>query len=109
MPSDLQPTGTFTKADLTEVVRERVGVSRLEAAALVDTLLEIIKSALEAGEPIRVPGFGTFSVHQKAPRLGRNPATEQPMILPGRRVLKFRPARQLRDQLTERYAGGGDG
>ena len=64
---------TVTKADLMDAVRNEVGVTRQEAAALVEGFIETIAERLAAGETVKISSFGTFMVRDKGPRMGRNP------------------------------------
>ena len=91
---------TVTRADLTEAVYQEVGLSRNESAQLVETVLEEVASTLASGESVKVSSFGTFSVRDKAQRVGRNPKTgEEVPILP-RKVLVFRASHVLKDQIN---------
>lgn len=90
---------TVTRADLTEAVYQEVGLSRNESAQLVESILEEIASTLSTGESVKVSSFGTFSVRDKAERIGRNPKTgEEVPILP-RKVLVFRASHVLKSRV----------
>ncbi len=92
-------TATVTRADLSQAVYEEVGLSRNESAELVEMVLEEMCGALERGEVVKISSFGTFSVRQKAQRIGRNPKTgEEVPILP-RRVLSFRASNTLKERV----------
>ena len=92
---------TVTRADLTEAVYQEVGLSRNESAQLVETVLEEVASTLAKGESVKVSSFGTFSVRDKAQRVGRNPKTgEEVPILP-RRVLVFRASHVLKNRINQ--------
>ena len=69
---------TVKKADLRDAVRDEVGVTYLEAAEFVDTAIEAIAGRLEIGEAVKISGFGTFTLRDKQPRMGRNPKTGEP-------------------------------
>ena len=91
---------TVTRAHLAETIFAQVGLSRNESADLLESILERISGALEAGQSVKISGFGTFSVRQKGRRIGRNPKTgEEVPILP-RRVLVFRPSHVLKAQVN---------
>ena len=66
---------TVTRAQLAETIYTQVGLSRNESADLLETVLERMATTLEAGESVKISGFGTFSVRQKGRRVGRNPKT----------------------------------
>ncbi len=92
----------MTKADIVEYVYAKVGgISKKESAELVDSLIELMKSTLSAGENIKITGFGNFVVKHKNQRKGINPRTKDPIILPQRRVLKFKSSQILRDELNK--------
>jgi integration host factor subunit alpha len=93
----------MTKTDLVEVVYERAGLSRKEAAEAVDSVLEIIKDSLCRGEKVKISGFGSFVVHHKRARKGRNPQTGEPLIIGSRGVLSFKAS----DILKQRLCGKG--
>ena len=98
---------TVTRADLTEAVYQEVGLSRNESAQLVESVLEEVSSTRARGEPVKVSSFGTFSVRQKAQRIGRNPKTgEEVPILP-RRVLVFRASHVLKNRINGALSGDG--
>jgi integration host factor subunit alpha len=91
---------TVTRAHLAEVIYAEVGLSRNESADLLEALLERIALALEAGESVKISGFGTFSVRQKGRRIGRNPKTGVEVPILPRRVLVFRPSQGLKAQVN---------
>jgi integration host factor subunit alpha len=87
---------TVTRAHLTETIYTQVGLSRNESADLLEVVLARMSAALEAGESVKISGFGTFSVRQKGRRIGRNPKTGIEVPILPRRVLVFRPSQVLR-------------
>ena len=100
---------TVTRAQLSEVVYQEVGLSRNESADLVETVLEEISCALERGESVKISSFGSFSVREKGERIGRNPKTgEEVPILP-RRVLVFRASHVLKDRINGIESSAEDG
>ena len=90
----------LTKGEIVERVYRQGGVTRRRAAALVDTLLGLIKSILTDGEGILISGFGRFNVHSKTSRMGRNPYTGDKMLLRARKVVTFKPSRVLKKRLN---------
>jgi integration host factor subunit alpha len=91
---------TLTRMDLADAVHARVGLSRNESAQLVETVLSEISDSLVRGETVKISSFGTFSVREKAARVGRNPKTgEEVPILP-RRVLTFRSSHLMKDRVA---------
>jgi integration host factor subunit alpha len=87
---------TVTRAQLAESIYSQVGLSRNESADLLETVLERMSASLEAGESVKISGFGTFSVRQKGRRIGRNPKTGVEVPILPRRVLVFRPSQVLK-------------
>ena len=91
---------TVTRAHLCEALYEEVGLSRFECAELVETVLREISNSLTEGEPVKISGFGSFSMRQKGERIGRNPKTgEEAAILP-RRVVVFRASHTLKSRVN---------
>lgn len=87
---------TLTKADIVAEVYAQGLLTKAEAADAVERSLDLIKEALAAGEEVLVSGFGKWSVRSKTERRGRNPQTGDPLTLPPRRVVTFRPSRVLK-------------
>ena len=90
---------TLTRMDLSESVFREVGLSRNESAQLVESVLLHMSDALASGESVKISSFGTFSVRQKAARMGRNPKTGEEVPIDPRRVLVFRPSHILKDRV----------
>ena len=91
---------TLTRMDLTEAVFREVGLSRNESAQLVETVLDVMSDALVRGEQVKISSFGTFSVREKAARVGRNPKTGQEVPISPRRVLTFRPSHLMKERVA---------
>lgn len=92
---------TLTRADLGEVVHREIGLSRAESAGMVERVLELMSSAMERGENVKISGFGTFILRDKGERIGRNPKTGIEVPIEARRVLTFRASQLLRDQIRD--------
>ena len=99
---------TVTKADLIDAVRDEVGVTHREAAALVDGFIEMMAERLSAGETVKISSYGTFMVRDKGPRMGRNPKTGEPAPVLPRRVAVFRPSGILKRRVEKAAAGTGN-
>lgn len=93
-------TGTLTRADLAESVNRHIGLSRAEAAALVESILDHMCEALERGENVKISSFGTFVLRDKNQRMGRNPKTGIEVPIEPRRVLTFRASQTMRDRVA---------
>ena len=90
----------LTKHDIMRQVQE-LGYSQKDSREIVEALLEIIKSNLENGEDVLVSNFGKFTLKDKAPRRGRNPATGEDLQLDARKVLAFKCSGRLREKINE--------
>ena len=91
---------TLTRADLSEAVFKAVGLSRNESAQMVEDILDEVCAALARGDTVKLSSFGTFSVRQKAQRMGRNPKTGDEVPIAPRRVLVFRPSHVLKGMIN---------
>lgn len=94
-------TGTLTRSDLAEAVHQQVGLSRADAADMVEQILAYMGDALEKGENVKISGFGSFILRDKGERIGRNPKTGIEVPIAPRRVLTFRASQLLRDQIVK--------
>jgi integration host factor subunit alpha len=72
-----------------------------KSAEIVETLIDLIKTKLVAGEDVLISGFGKFCVKKKQERHGRNPATGEDLMLEARRVVTFKCSGQLRDKINK--------
>jgi integration host factor subunit alpha len=79
---------TVTRADLSEIVYQKIGLSRTESAELVQSVLDEICDAAARGETVKLSGFGSFVVRSKGERVGRNPKTGVEVPILPRRVMK---------------------
>lgn len=91
----------MTKADIVEKVHTTTGLSKKDSTVMMESVFAIMKEALEAGESIKVSGFGNFEVKQKADRKGRNPQTGEAITIEARRVLTFKPSTILRQSIND--------
>lgn len=89
-------TGTLTRADLAEMLNRQVGLSRADSAAMIETILGHMTDAIIDGENVKISGFGTFVLRDKAERVGRNPKTGIEVPITPRRVLTFRASQGMR-------------
>ena len=90
----------LTKTIIAERIQNKLGLSRTETYELMEQFLEIIKTTIGNGEDIMISGFGKFCVNEKKARKGRNPATNQEMTLPARRVVTFKCSGKLRNLIN---------
>jgi len=90
----------MTKADIVEIVFEKVGFSKKDVAAVVEEIFECIKGTLEKGEKVKVSGFGNFTIREKRARRGRNPQTGSEIIIEQRRVMTFKASQLLKKTIN---------
>lgn len=91
---------TLTRMDLADAVHDEVGLSRNESADLVESVLTHMSDALAGGDSVKISSFGTFSIRDKAARIGRNPKTGEEVPITPRRVLSFRPSHLMKDRVA---------
>lgn len=92
----------MTKSELIERIVSCQGqLSSKDVELAIKTMLEQMAHALSTGERIEIRGFGSFSLHYRSPRTGRNPKTGESVILDGKYVPHFKPGKELRDRVNE--------
>ncbi len=97
----------LTKADLATALFDEVGLNKREAREFIDNYFEVIRGSLEAGNSVKLSGFGNFQLRDKQTRPGRNPKTGEEIPITARRVVTFKPGQKLRNRV-ESYVGSGD-
>ncbi len=98
----------MTKSELIEILAARqVHLKSDDVDLAVKTLLEQMSASLANGDRIEIRGFGSFSLHYRPPRIGRNPKTGEEIPISARRVVTFRPGQKLKVRV-EAYAGSGE-
>ena len=91
----------MTKSELTDRLAEmQKHLSHPDVELGVKSILEQMSASLSAGERIEIRGFGSFSLHYRAPRMGRNPKTGEAVALPGKHVPHFKPGKALRERVN---------
>ena len=93
-----------TKAVLAERLYTQLGLNKREAKEIVELFFEELKSALEAGDSVKISSFGNFGLRDKSERPGRNPKTGKEIPISARRIVAFRPGQKLKARV-EAYAG----
>ena len=91
---------TITRAELSEAVYQRVGLSRTESASLVELVLKELSDCLARGETVKLSSFGSFVVRSKGERVGRNPKTGVEVPIEPRRVMVFKPSNILKARIN---------
>ncbi len=89
----------LTKNDIVSSIHD-LGFTKKKSVEIIESFLEIIKSALEKNEDVLISGFGKFCVKQKKQRRGRNPATGDDLMLKERKVVTFKCSGKLRDKIN---------
>lgn len=95
--------GTLTRADLCDELHGRIGLSRAECSRMVEAIIAGMTTALIRGENVKISGFGSFMLRDKAERMGRNPKTGQEVPITPRRVLTFKPSEKLRERVAKAH------
>jgi integration host factor subunit alpha len=92
----------MTKADLADLVHEKLKCNKNEAIDFVEHTLEILKEAIATEGHVKISGFGNFIVRKKADRTGRNPQTGDAITITSRKVLTFKPSQVLKDRINQK-------
>jgi len=91
----------MTKSELIDIIAAKQNqLSAKDVELAVKTLIELMAETLATGERIEIRGFGSFSLHYRAPRIGRNPKTGESVGLAGKYVPHFKPGKELRDRVN---------
>jgi len=89
----------MTKAELVSAVAKGAGITKKQADAALKAAISAIAGSLKKGERVAIPGFGIFTVRKRAAGKGRNPRTGAVINIPARKVVTFRPAKDLRESI----------
>ena len=87
---------TLTKAELAELLFERLGLNKRESKDMVEAFFEFVHASLARGDDVKLSGFGNFQVRRKAPRPGRNPRTGESIPIRARNVVTFHASHKLK-------------
>ncbi len=96
---------TLTKAELADLLFQKVGLNKREAKDMVEAFFEEIRAWLERGEDVKLSGFGNFQLRNKPQRPGRNPKTGEDIPISARRVVTFHPSAKLKRIVEKTYHG----
>jgi integration host factor subunit beta len=92
----------MTKSELIEVIaKEQSHLAYRDVELAIKCMIEQMSQALASGDRIEIRGFGSFSLHFRPPRLGRNPKTGEAVALAGKHVPHFKPGKELRERVNE--------
>lgn len=89
----------MNKGDLINQVAETANLTKAQAGAALDAVLDSVGGALKGGDKVTLIGFGTFSVSNRSARTGRNPKTGKEIDIPAKTVVKFKPGKKLSDSV----------
>jgi integration host factor subunit beta len=99
-----------TKSELIDILaRKNLQLPPADVEAAVKTMIEQMSNALSSGERIEIRGFGSFSLHYRPPRVGRNPKTGDSVPLTSKYVPHFKPGKELRDRVNLSADDGASG
>jgi integration host factor subunit alpha len=91
----------LTKAQLAELLFEKIGLNKRESKDMVDAFFDLIADSLVQGDDVKISGFGNFQIRTKAPRPGRNPRTGETIPIQARRVVTFHAGYKLKEQIQD--------
>jgi integration host factor subunit beta len=92
----------MTKSELIELIsRNQKHLPAKDVELAIKHILELMSESLASGERIEIRGFGSFSLHYRPPRMGRNPKTGESVALPGKYVPHFKPGKDLRERVND--------
>ena len=96
LPLQTLETPTLTKAELSELLFEKLGLNKRESKDMVEAFFELIQKTLLSGDDVKLSGFGNFNIRRKAPRPGRNPRTGESIPIAARNVVTFHASHKLK-------------
>ena len=92
---------TLTRADLSEAIYSKVGISKVESSDIVDQIFEEMILELIDGKSVKLSSFGSFMVRDKKQRIGRNPKTKEEVMIQPRKVVSFHISNVLKKSINE--------
>ncbi|HEU4460101.1 MAG TPA: integration host factor subunit alpha [Methylibium sp.] len=101
-------TPTLTKAELADLLFERLGLNKRESKDMVEAFFELIHGRLVEGTDVKLSGFGNFQIRRKAPRPGRNPRTGEAIPIKARNVVTFHASHKLKSIVQGETPAGDD-
>jgi nucleoid DNA-binding protein len=94
------PTAELTRFELARDIAHRIGVSIRRGEEILELILHSIAVALSRGERVELRGFGTFYVHPRNARNGRNPMTGESVRVPAKKVAKFKVSKEIAKEIN---------
>ncbi|RTL29421.1 MAG: integration host factor subunit alpha [Burkholderiales bacterium] len=101
-------TPTLTKAELADMLFERLGLNKRESKDMVEAFFELVNDTLVRGTDVKLSGFGNFQIRRKAPRPGRNPRTGEAIPIKARHVVTFHASQKLKGMVQGDIPSGED-
>ncbi len=92
---------TLTRSDIADAITNEFQATKFEALDFISEVLDEISRALMDGEVVKITGFGTFKVHNKKERMGRNPRTKEPAVISARKTVSFRASPILKKEINK--------
>ncbi|MDD2714281.1 MAG: HU family DNA-binding protein [Candidatus Wallbacteria bacterium] len=89
----------MNKTELIDAIAKRSSLTKKESQNALDAFTDVITNALKKGDKVAITGFGSWEVRARAARTARNPQTKQPVQIPSCKVPKFRPGKNLKDNV----------
>lgn len=91
----------MNKTELVAVAAEKTALTKKDAEAVITAALDAIAGALRGGDDVRLVGFGTFGVRERAERTGKNPRTGELVKIPASTIPTFKPGKALKDAVAK--------
>ena len=101
-------TPTLTKAELAELLFDKLGLNKRESKDMVEAFFDILHDSLVKGQDVKLSGFGNFNIRRKAPRPGRNPRTGESIPIKARNVVTFHASHKLKGAVQGDTPAGED-
>lgn len=92
----------MNKSELVEAIAQGAGITKISASKIVEVFTNTITHALQKGEQVVIPGFGSFATSVRSARTGRNPQTGQTIQIKASRIAKFKAGKKLKDAVSEK-------
>ena len=92
----------LTKKDLVNLVYMQLGFSKQISENLIDDFLSTIVKNIKSEKKLKLSKFGTFTIRQKKPRIGRNPKTKEKKVISSREVVLFKPSKEFKEFINMR-------
>lgn len=90
----------MNKPELVSAIAEKTGLKKVDITSVVDALVESVVEAVAAGDKVQISGFGIFKYNERAERVGRNPKTNEEMIIPATKTPAFKAGKAFKDAVV---------